>query len=438
MARRHVLIGAGPAAISAARAIRSQDPSAEIHLVSADPHGYYSRPGLAYFLLNHVPADLLFPFKPGELSEQGITILRDRADRIDLEAKFVTLASGKDLAYDRLLIASGSSSIPLAVPGADLDGVVKLDDMDDARNMIERCRHASAAVVIGGGTTAVEVAEGLRAQRVRVHYLMVGERYWSDVLSPAESNIVQKRLAARRIQLHPYTRIARIVGQNGKVTAVETEDGTRIACDMVAVSIGVLPRKQLPAAAGIACGRGVLVDQFMRTSDPHVYAAGDIAEIDSAQSGVGTLEVLWNSAVNQGRVAGLNMAARPAHRYTDDVALNVTRIAGLKCMIIGAVGRSSESDLVDLARGDSDIWRRLEDASMLEFESDHVHIRLALAEGRIVGAVVIGDQRLAFPLQEIISARADVSSIVARLNEREPSIADLLETFWREWKAAHV
>jgi NAD(P)H-nitrite reductase large subunit len=438
MARRHVLIGAGPAAISAARAIRSQDSSAEIHLVSADPHGYYSRPGLAYFLLNHVPADLLFPFKPGELAKQGITILHDRADGIDLAAKSVTLASGKVLAYDRLLIASGSSSIPLAVPGADLDGIVKLDDMDDARNVIARCRQASAAVVIGGGTTAVEIAEGLRTQRVRVHYLMAGERYWSDVLSPAESRIVERRLAARRIQLHPYTRIARIIGQNGKVSAVETEDGTRISCDMVAVSIGVLPRKQLPASAGIICGRGVLVDQFMRTSDPSVYAAGDIAEVDSDRSGAGTLEVLWNSAVNQGRVAGLNMAAEPVHRYTDDVALNVTRIAGLKCMIIGTVGSGSKSDLVDLARGDSDIWRHAEDASVMEFESDHVHIRLLLAGSRIVGAVVIGDQRLAFPLQELISARADVSPIVARLNEREPSIADLLEGYLREWKAAHV
>jgi NAD(P)H-nitrite reductase large subunit len=300
---------------------------------------------LAYFLLNHVPADLLFPFKPGELTEQGIAVLRDRADAIDLTAKSVTLASGKILAYDRLLIASGSSAIPLAVPGADLDGVVKLDDMDDARNVIARCRQASAAVVVGGGTTAVEIAEGLRTQRVRVHYLMAGDRYWSDVLSAAESRIVEKRLAARRIQLHPYTKIARIVGQNGRVAAVETEDGTRISCDMVAVSVGVLPRKQLPSSAGIACGRGVLVDQFMRTSDPSVYAAGDIAEVDSDRTGAGTLEVLWNSAVNQGRVAGLNMAAEPAHRYTDDVALNVTRIAGLKCMIIGTVGRGLKSDL---------------------------------------------------------------------------------------------
>jgi NAD(P)H-nitrite reductase large subunit len=406
--------------------------------VSADPHGYYSRPGLAYFLLNQVPADLLFPFKPGELSAQGITVIRDRADAIDLAERSVTLASGKSLPYDRLLIASGSSAIPLAVPGADLDGVVKLDDMDDARNMIARSRGASTAVVLGGGTTAVEIAEGLRTQRVRVHYLLEGERYWSDVLSDAESRIVERRLAARRIQLHPYTRLARIVGKNGRVSAVETADGTQIPCDMVAVSCGVLPRKQMPESAGIACRRGVLVDQFMRTSDPNVYAAGDIAEVDADGSGAGTLEVLWNSAVNQGRVAGLNMVSEPTERYTDDVALNVTRIAGLKVMLIGTVGRGSETDLRDLARGDSDIWRRMPDASVMEFENQHAHIRLALVDHRIVGAVVIGDQKLAFPLQEIVSARADISPILHRLNSQEPSLADLLNGFWREWREAHV
>jgi NAD(P)H-nitrite reductase large subunit len=438
MARHHVLVGAGPAAMSAAQAIRDHDRAAQILLVSADPHGYYSRPGLAYYLLNRVPAQLLSPFRPGELAERGITIVHDTAEAIDLAGQSVTLASGRNLPYDRLLIASGSSSIPLAAPGADLDGVVKLDDMDDARNVIARCRHASAAVVIGGGTTAVELAEGLRTQRVRVHYLMAGDRYWPDVLSQAESRIIEKRLSARRIQLHPYTKLARIIGRNGKVAAIETEDGTHIPCDLVAVSVGVLPRKALPESAGLACQRGVLVDQFMRTSEPNVYAAGDIAEIDADRSGFGTLEVLWNSAVNQGRVAGTNMATEPTDRYTDDVALNVTRLAGLKCMIIGRVGRGSQTDLKDLARGDSDIWRRLEDASVIEFESERAHVRLSLAGGTIVGAVVIGDQRLAFPLQEIISARADVSSIVARLNEREPSVADLLEGFWREWNAAHV
>jgi NAD(P)H-nitrite reductase large subunit len=438
MTRRHVVAGAGPAAMSAAQAIRSQDPAAEVVLVSADPHGYYSRPGLAYFLLNQVPANLLFPFTPAELSQLGITILRDRMVAIDPAEHHVTLASGQNLAYDRLLLATGSSAIPLTVPGADLDGVVKLDDMDDARTILARSRQATTAVVVGGGTSAVEIAEGLRAQRVRVHYLMTQERYWPDVLSEAESRIVERRLAARDIQLHPYTKLVRIIGKDGRVAAVETEDGTQIPCDIVAVSMGVAPNKQLPESAGLVCGRGVLVDEHMRTSDSDVFAAGDVAEVDAAHSGCGTLEILWNSAVNQGRVAGLNMATEPVHRYADNVALNVTRIAGLKCMIIGAVGRGIGSDLKGLARGDSDIWRQLGNDSVVEFESGHTHVRLILARTTIVGAVVIGDQKLAFPLQEIISARADVSAIVDRLNAREDSIADLLDGFWREWKASHV
>jgi NAD(P)H-nitrite reductase large subunit len=438
MAARHVIVGAGPAAVSAAQAIRSQDAGAEILLVSEDPHGYYSRPGLAYYLLNQVPASLLSPVKPEEFARQGITIARDTVTSVHPSERRVVFAKGKDLAYDRLLLATGATAIPLDVPGADLDGVVKLDDMHDARNILARCVKGLSAVVVGGGATAVEIAEGLRTQKVHVHYLMSDERYWPDVLSEAESRIIERRLAARTLQLHPRTKIARIVGSDGRVAGVATEDGTHIPCGMVAVAVGVSPNIGLAEAAGLVCRRGVLVDEHMATSDPSIYAAGDVAETDAAATGRGTIETLWNSAVNEGRVAGLNMVTGPTHRYVDDVALNVTRIAGLKCTIVGAVGHGLGGDLKGLARGDSEVWRRSEDASIVEFEGDHTHVRLALSDTKIVGAVIIGVQTLAVPLQELVAARADVGAVINRLQTPDHSTVDLIEEFWQQWRTASV
>ncbi|RPI30375.1 MAG: pyridine nucleotide-disulfide oxidoreductase, partial [Actinomycetota bacterium] len=157
MARRHVLIGGGPGAIAAAEAIRSVDHEAEIVAVIADPHGYYSRPGLAYHLAGELPEERLYPLTPAQLASVRIEVIRERAVSVDVGLHRVTLASGRELAYDRLLLATGSRAMPAKVPGSELDGVVKLDDLEDARGLIRRCGTATAAVVVGGGITALEL-----------------------------------------------------------------------------------------------------------------------------------------------------------------------------------------------------------------------------------------------------------------------------------------
>ena len=438
MARRHILIGAGPAAIAAAEAIRDQDSAAEITIISADPHGYYSRPGLAYYLAKEVPERRLFPFKPEDLARLEVQVLLEPVVRIDLATHGVTLNSGRELPYDRLLIATGSRAIPVRVQGAELDGVVSLDDMEDARDLIARSRKAKAAVVVGGGITALEIVEGLRAHKVHVHYFMRKDRYWSNVLSEAESHIVEEGLRARGVEIHYFTELAGILGRNGRVVAVETGEGKQIPCDMVAVAIGVRPQIALAEAAGLDCGRGVLVDQQLRSSDPDVFAAGDVAEVCDAGTDRRTLEVLWNSAVSKGRVAGLNMATEPTRTCDEGTTLNITRLAGFKITIIGSVGSGKDSDLQGLARGDSQSWAELGEAAMVETESGGAHIRLALGASTIGGAVVTGDQAVSFPLQELIEGHVDVSAVMAQLKAPGAPVAEIVDRFWQDWKAERV
>ena len=268
----------------------------------------------------------------------------------------MTLESGQELPYDRLLIATGSRAIPVDVPGARLDGVTKLDDLDDVRGLIKRSRTAKAAVVIGGGITAIEIVEGLRAHKVHVHYFMRKDHYWSDVLSDSESHIVEQGLRTQGVEIHFFAKLARILGQDGRVVGVETEDGQRIACDLVAKAFGVLPQVELAKAAGLDCGRGILVDQYLRSSGDDIFAAGDLAEVRDASSERRTVEVLWSSAVAKGRIAGLNMAGGSLHAYEAAAPLNVTRLAGLKFTIMGTVGRGKDSDLEGIARGGSETW----------------------------------------------------------------------------------
>ena len=435
MPRRHVLIGSGAASIAAAETIRSVDPNAEILVVGAERYGYYSRPGLAYYLAKEVPEKTLFPFTPGDFARLDIHMVNERAFRIDRAARRVTLESGRELPYDRLLIATGSWAIPVDVPGADLDGVTKLDDMHDARDLVRRSRKAKSAVVVGGGITALEIVEGLCARRLDVHYLMRKDRYWGNVLSESESHIIEEGLRSRGVRIHYFTELAEILGRDGRVVGVATTEGTQIPCDLVAVAIGVLPQKELAEAAGLACGRGVLVDGYLRSSDHDIFAAGDIAEVGDPVTGRATVEVLWNSAVVKGRVAGHNMATEPTRTYDPGPPLNVTRLAGFKITIMGTVGSGKDSDLKGIARGDSETWRQLGEASVVESQIGDAHVRLAFGERVIAGAVVMGDQALSFPLQELIGARADVSGIIADLRAPGAPIAELVERSWRDWKA---
>jgi NAD(P)H-nitrite reductase large subunit len=306
--------------------------------------------------------------------------------------------------------------------------------MDDARDLVRRSRRAKTAVVVGGGVTALELVEGLRARRVHVHYFMRKDRYWSNVLSESESRIVEQALLREGVEIHSFTELARIHGRDGRVTAAESGDGTRIPCDLVAVAVGVRPRIELAAAAGLECGRGILVDQYLRSSDHHVFAAGDVAEVCDARTGHRVLDVLWNTAVTKGRVAGLNMATAPVHTFAEGTPLNVTRLAGLHATIIGTVGNGEDADLEGIARGDSQIWSELCDAAIVEAQRGDAHIRLALEEGAIVGAVVVGDQALSFPLQELIEARVDLSAIEAALEAPEAPIVELINAAWRDWK----
>ncbi|HZL64952.1 MAG TPA: FAD-dependent oxidoreductase [Thermoleophilia bacterium] len=438
MARRHLLIGGGPGAIAAAEAIRGADAGAEIVLVSVDPHGYYSRPGLAYYLAKEIPEKALRPFSAKEFTSLGFTSLTDRAVGIDPAGHTVTLQDGGELAYDRLLIATGSTAVPARVAGTELDGVLKLDDLDDARDIIRRSATAKNAVVVGGGITALEIVEGLRAHGVHVDYFMRQDRYWRNVLSENESRVVEEELRTGGVRVHQFTELARIVGRDGRVVAAETGDGTQIPCDLVAVAIGVRPRIEFAKAAGLACERGILVDQYLRTSEDDIFASGDVAETANPVTGRRTLEVLWHSAVHKGRVAGLNMATEPVHAYEEGPSLNVTRLAGLNTTIIGAVGTGKDADLEGLSRGDSQTWSELGEAVLVEAHADGARIRLEIVERAVVGAVVMGEQTLSFPLQELIEARADISSVAPRLKAPGAPVAELIGSCWREWTAQRV
>jgi NAD(P)H-nitrite reductase large subunit len=436
----YVIIGSGIAGLAAAETLRQRIPEARITLVSEEPHNFYSRPGLAYFLRGDIPERLLYIRSREDLRALNIIRVNSLVKELACEKRELLLANGERLRYDRLLLATGALANPPSFPGGELAGIVKLDGLDDTRRILKLARRGKPAVVVGGGITALELAEGLGARGMKVHYFLRGDRYWADVLDEAESHIIMDRLRHEGIVLHTNTEIKQAHGTNGQLTGVETKSGEHVPCQVLAVAIGVKPRVDLATAAGLRVDKGIVVNEFLETSKPGVYAAGDCAQVGNAP-----LDVLWPTALDQGKVAGANMAGGKV-AYVKGTACNVTMLANLKVTIIGSVGTKKakgkdkpkepekDKDLVTIARGDSEAWRVAPTAWVLSDSHDVNRIRLFVGEKTIVGALVMGDQTWSRPLQRLISAEADITPIRAALVGEASAGLTHLANFYEQWE----
>ena len=430
---RYVIIGTGIAGFSAAETLRTLDPLAEIKMVSEDPHGFYSRPGLAYYLTGEIPQKQLFLFSRKGKLNLDVHHINGHVTRLDPISHTIDTNTPGRLTYDRLLIASGAISVPLEVPGANLRGMVKLDDLEDARQILALVRHTKTAVVVGGGVVAVELVEGLLAQGVKVHYFLRSDWFWPNVLGEVEARMVERYLAHDEVILHHNTEILEILGKRDKVSGVRTTKGNVIPCDMVAVGIGVKPRMELAQAAELKTERGILVDEYLQTSDPDIFAAGDVAQIFDPLSGHSSIDNLWYPGRKQGRVAAMNMAGQH-QAYQRTVAVNVLRLAGVMTTIIGAVGSRYDDGQVYTTRGSSETWQQLPNTITTESGTEVSHVRLMVGEQVLLGALVMGDQKISRPLRDMINARVDISPIRKQLLQSGAQLGQSVMDYWIKTK----
>jgi nitrite reductase (NADH) large subunit len=439
MMRRYVIVGSGAAGIASIEAIRSQDSQGEIILVAEDSHGYYSRPGLAYYLSKEIPETGLYPFTKQDFSRLNVKWVNCGASGINPATHRLVLTDGRTIPYDRLLIATGSKAARMPVPGIELEGSVKLDDLNDVHRIIKLAHRGKTAVVVGGGITALELVEGLAARGVKVHYFLREDRYWSNVLDESESRIVEECLREDGVKIHYYTEMVEILGKRNRVIGVRTKKDEIIPCDIVAIAIGVRPRIELAASCEIKTDRGILVNEFMQTNIPDIFAAGDVGQALDPRTGKFVLDTLWDPARTQGHYAGTNMAGHSI-AYSKQISHNVTRLAGLTTTIIGSVGSGGrDSDLVGIARGDSESWRDslgTSDKKLIAAQSDFDinRLRLLVGDTNLVGAFIMGDQTLSYPMQQLIVHQANITPIREQLLQSERSLSETITSFYQEWQ----
>jgi 3-phenylpropionate/trans-cinnamate dioxygenase ferredoxin reductase subunit len=314
MAAGTLIIGAGQGGYQVAASLREAGYSEPVTIVADEPSYPYQRPPLSKaYLLGDTTAERLL-LRPAEYYDKhkiGVMV-GDRAVAIDRRARCVALASGKTLAYDHLVLATGAQNRKLPVPGADADGVLYLRTLAEADAIKERFHAAQAIVVAGAGFIGLELAAVASKYGKQVTVVEALTRCMSRAVSPVVSHFFAEAHAAWGNRLMCDARIAAVESTGGRVTGVTTADGRTIPCDLVLVGIGIVPEAGLAQAAGLAIDNGVAVDAHLATSDPDISAIGDCASFPDAVTGKRIRLESVQNAIDQGRAVAARLVGRPA------------------------------------------------------------------------------------------------------------------------------
>jgi 3-phenylpropionate/trans-cinnamate dioxygenase ferredoxin reductase component len=347
-----VIVGAGLAGARAAAELREAGFAGRVTLIANEPHRPYDRPPLS-------KAVLLKEKSPGECALFADTFFGDHSidlmlstevTAIDREDRAVLLSNGERIGYSRLLLATGASPKTLNVPGSTLPGVMTLRTVDDARYLAARLHDGQRIAIAGGGFIGLEVAASAVAAGCRVTIIEAGER----LLMRAVPREIAARIEARHrdagVQFRFGAQMAAIAGDRA-VEEIRLADGEIIHCDTVVVGIGAAPRTALAQAAGLAVEDGVVVDERLRTSDPAIFAAGDVCSFPHPLYGRRVRLECWKNADDQGRVAARNMLGEDLRCgdvpwfWSDQYELSI-QIAGLPAFSSTTVVRETADTLL--------------------------------------------------------------------------------------------
>ncbi len=335
-----VIIGNGIAGLTAAVEARRLAPDRRVVIITEQSHPTINTPALKQFAIGKLNREQLLAYPAGTEQAQFIHVINARAEEIHAQDKYITLRGGRGFGYGDLLIATGSApaGLPPALPGKDFDGVLTLHRLYDYLDLRRRLPEVEEAVVIGGGAHAIETVMSLLYWGIRVHWLIRGDTFLPRMLDRPASEMVLDSIERAGAQVYTETEALGIVGRVGTVAGVVTNRQQLLPCQLVLVCTGTSAVTSLARHCDMKMKhkQGILVDEQMRTSVPHVYAAGDVAAIKDPQTGLYAPRAQWYAAVAQGRIAAACMSGSSP---TENLGIpwHATRLGGLSMLTVGNV-----------------------------------------------------------------------------------------------------
>jgi len=389
---RYVLIGTGPAGVTAAEALRRTDPAGDVTLVSDEPEPPYSRMAIPYFLNRKIGEQGTYLRKdPDHFESQGIGVVHGRVARVDTARNLVALEDGGALGYDRLMVASGSRPITPNIRGIDLPGVHPCWTLADARKIAERAVSGASIVLIGAGFIGSIILESLALRGARLTVLEMGDRMVPRMMNETAGNLLMQWCERQGVEVRVSTRVDEIQEAGQGRLRVQTDDGSAIEADLVITAVGVRPNVSFLAGTGVEVSDGVLVDEYLETNAEHIFAAGDVAEGRDFSTGGYAVHAIQPTAADHGRIAALNMAGLRVP-YQGSLSMNVLDTLGLVSASFGQWAGVDGGESVELSEPDEYRYLNLQfDGDVLVGANSLGHTQhLGVLRGLIQGSVPLG------------------------------------------------
>jgi NAD(P)H-nitrite reductase large subunit len=332
-----VIIGNGISGITAARHIRKRS-NHSITVISSETEHFFSRTALMYIYMGHMKYEHTKPYEDWFWKKNKIELVKDFVEHIDVSTKSLQLKSGVKVSYDTLIIASGSTSNKFGWPGQNLKGVQGLYSYQDLELMEQNSKGITHAVIVGGGLIGIEMAEMLLSRNIGVTCLVREPEFWNNVLPLQEGNLISRHIRSHHVDLKLNTELKEILSDaEGKVRAVVTAAGETIMCQFVGLTVGVSPNIEFLKNSGIETKRGVLVNEFLQTNVPDIYAIGDCVERTYDLPGRRNIEQVWYTGRMMGEIVAQTICSEPA-KYEPGPWFNSAKFFDIEYQTYGHVG----------------------------------------------------------------------------------------------------
>lgn len=376
----YVIAGAGPAGIIAAETLRRLDGEGTITIVGAEKEAPYSRMAIPYYLADDVGEDgTHLRHTDGHYDNLNIVVRQDRLASISPSDKLVTLQGGDKLAYDKLLLATGSHTLKPPIEGMDLPGIENCWTLQDARNIVEQTKEGSRVVLMGAGFIGCIVLEALAARKVELTVIEMADRMLARMMDDTGAEMLKRWCEKQGVRVLTSTRVAGVEQSPGGLK-LNLDGADSIEADFVVCATGVAPNIDFLDGSGVETGDGILINEYLETNVDGIYAAGDVAQGLDFSTGTKEVHAIQPTASEHGRLAARNMAGAKTE-FKGSLSMNVLNTLGLVSSSYGLWMGVDGGDRVEAVDKNGFKYLRL------EFDGDVVVGALALGLTQHVGVI---------------------------------------------------
>jgi NAD(P)H-nitrite reductase large subunit len=415
---KYLIIGGGAAGTSAAETIREKDAFGTIAIISDEAHPLYSRVMLSKpnFFLGKIPFDQIWMKGANWYETNKITFVGGRTvTALDAGKKIVTLDDGKQISYEKLLIATGVRTRPWNIPGSDKKGIFSLRTLEDGQKIMEAIKTGKKAVTIGGGFIGFEMADLMHLAGLDTTMLLREDYFWQPTLDETSGKMIENALAVAGVKILKNTEVTEVVGEEN-TEGVVLKDGTKLDCDIIIVGIGVVPPNlDFAKNAGIETKNAILANEFLETNVADIWTAGDIAEYKDLLLEENIQLGNWVNAREQGRVAGLNMAASAGVSGAEKtlfrfVSFYTTQGVGINIAFVGDARPLPDRTIILRGSPESGSYERI----------------LVDTKGELVGATMINRTGDMSTISKLIENNVDITTHATDLGDANFDLKNLL------------